>query len=82
MICCSPKGHRVGHNLVTEQQHRKIGIIMLAWADTASHHITSLLSFLFINCALVWFGSTMCLVLKEKKIQLNFPEFLVGRVTE
>ena len=55
---------------------------MLAWADTASHHITSLLSFLFINCALIWFGSTMCLVLKGKKIQLNFPGFLVGRVME
>lgn len=66
-------------SLKYQSPHLKIGIIRPAWADTPSHFSTSHLPFLLINLALLWFGATVCLTLKEKIVQFSFPGLLVGQ---
>lgn len=63
----------------SQSAHTKIEVILPVWADSASHLITSPLSFLLINTVLIWFETTN-LTFKEKKIQLNFPGFLAVKI--
>lgn len=65
-------------SLKFQSPHMRIGIIIPAWEDTPSDFGTSHVSFLFISIALIWFGTTVCLALKEKMVQCNFQGLLMG----